>query len=94
MSGRVQVSRDIVENLREKLQEVLRTSDVDFGGELRDDTSLIKSGKLDSLSLFNMALFIEHEVGRKIDITRYDLAKEWDTLADIVNFIVKLRSSA
>lgn len=82
-----------MQSLRDKLIAVLEASDVDRDGELREDSSLIKSGKLDSLGLFNLALFIESEVGHKVDITAFDLATEWNTVNDILNFIAKLQAS-
>ena len=94
MSIRTLVSRDTTQSLREKLIAVLEASDAGLDGELKDETSLIESGKLDSLGLFNLALFIEREIGGKVDITAFDLAKEWNTINDILNFIAKLRSSS
>jgi len=93
LSIRNLVSRDTPQSLRDKLIAVLEASDVNLDGELKEGTSLIKSGKLDSLGLFNVALFVEREIGRKVDITAFDLAKEWNTITDILNFIAKLRSS-
>ena len=81
------------QRLRQRLVEVIEASDVDLVGKLKDQTSLIKSGMLDSLGLFNVALFVESEIGHKVDITAFDFAKEWDTIADIVKFISKLRAS-
>ena len=93
MSIRNLVSSDSSQSLRDKLVAVLEASDVGLDGELKEETSLIQSGKLDSLGLFNLALFIERESGRLVDITAFDLAKEWDTITDILDFIAKLRSS-
>ena len=94
MSIRTLVSRDTTQSLREKLIAVLEASNAGLDGEVKDETSLIESGKLDSLGLFNLALFIEREIGGKVDITAFDLAKEWNTINDILNFIAKLRSSS
>ena len=49
---------------------------------------------MDSLGLFTLALFIEKEIGRDVDITAFDLAKEWNTIDDILKFIVRERRSA
>ena len=78
-------------NLRTKLVAMIEASNAELDGRLADETSLIKSGKLDSLGLFNLAIFVEREVGHKVDIASFDLATEWDTITDIVNFIGKLR---
>jgi acyl carrier protein len=82
-----------VRSLRDKLLAVLEASDSFTDGELEDDSPLIKSGKLDSLALFNLALFVESQIGRKVDVTAFDLATEWNTINDILNFIAKLRVS-
>ena len=60
-------------------------------GPLTDETSLIKSGQLDSLGLFNVAAFIEREVGRKLDLASFDLPSEWDTVAGMLRFILAQR---
>ena len=70
---------------------LIKNSEVDFDDGLKDDTSLIQSGKLDSVALLNMVLFIEGEVGSDMDLTTFDLSREWDTVADIVRFIVEHR---
>ena len=85
-------SLDSRHRLREKLIAVIEASDTDWEGELEDNASLIRSGRLDSLGLFNVTLFVEREIGRPMDFTAFDLAKEWDTVSDILNFIDKLAS--
>ena len=79
--------------LRSKLVTLIETSNTDLDGQVDDSTSLIKSGRLDSLGLFNVALFIEREIGRNVDMTSFNLATEWDTVNDILNFIQKLRGA-
>ena len=80
-------------SLREKLIVILETSNAELDGDLQGDTPLIKSGRLDSLGLFNLALFVESESGREVDITAYDLSKEWNTIDDLLNFITRLKAS-
>jgi acyl carrier protein len=55
------------------------------------DSSLIRSGLLDSLALFQLSLWIEGEVGAPIDPDEIDLAEEWDTPNDIARFIATRR---
>jgi len=93
LSIRNLVFNDTAQSLHDKLIALLEASDAGLDGKLKDETSLIESGRLDSLGLFNLALFIEREVDGKVDITAFDLAKEWNTITDILNFITKLRSS-
>ncbi len=73
--------------LKQRVLGFVRASDVPFDGELTDRTSLLRSGVFDSLALFNLALWIENEVGQSIDLTTFDLMEEWDTVNDIVRFI-------
>lgn len=80
-------------NLRDKVVAVLTESGADLDGNVTDDTPLIQSGKLDSLSLLNLALFIEGEIGREVDIPSFDLATEWNTINGILSFIAKLHES-
>jgi acyl carrier protein len=73
--------------LREKLIRAIAPADLDGIGELTETTSLIRSGLIDSQGLLNMALFVEREIGRPMDLTAIDLVSEWDTIADIIRFI-------
>ncbi len=79
--------------LRDELVALVRSWDVDLGEELRDDTSLIKSGLFDSLALWNLVLWVEKSIGSPLDPSSFDLAEEWDTVADLVRFVDKRRAS-
>jgi acyl carrier protein len=83
-----------MQSLRDRLLAVLEASDVVLDDEHEEETSLIKSGKLDSLGLFNLALFVESQIGSKVDVTAFDLAKEWNTVNDILKFIARFRESS
>jgi len=76
---------------RDRLVRLLEEGSQGFDFELTDDTSLIRSGLIDSLGLFNLALWIEKEVHSKLDLASLDPSKEWDTIPDILNFIAKHR---
>jgi acyl carrier protein len=54
---------------------------------LTPDKSLIRSGLLDSLALFNLALWIEERIGAPIDLSTLPLTDVWDTAAAIAAFI-------
>jgi acyl carrier protein len=79
--------------LRDRITALLEASNVPLEGEHKESARLIDSGKLDSLSLFKLALFVEAELGRTIDIAAFDLSKEWNTIDDIVNFIAVQRAA-
>lgn len=55
--------------------------------QLTDTTSLVRSGLVDSLGLLNIASFVEGEIGHQLDAVTLDPAREWDTIADILEFI-------
>jgi acyl carrier protein len=67
--------------------ELLAESEKELAGELRDDTSLITSGLLDSLALLQIAEWVSEELGGALALERIDIRTEWDTVARIVGFI-------
>jgi len=79
-------------SIRDELLGVVREGNLDLGPEVNDDTSLIRSGLIDSLGLFKLALWIEKEIVSKLDITSLDPSKEWDTVEDILKYIENRRS--
>jgi acyl carrier protein len=75
--------------MRDRLVRLLEEGNQDSGFEPGDDTSLIRSGLLDSLGLFRLALWIEKETGSKLDLESLDPAKEWDTIREIITFVAE-----
>jgi acyl carrier protein len=73
--------------LRDELVRIIEASGALLPEGLCDDTSLIRSGLLDSTALFELALWIEERVAPGLDLTSFDLAEEWDTLAKLQAFI-------
>jgi acyl carrier protein len=69
--------------LRDDLVRVLEASGAPLPEPLDEHTSLIHSGVLDSTALFDLALWIEARLGTALDLTAFDLAEEWDTLAKL-----------
>jgi acyl carrier protein/GNAT superfamily N-acetyltransferase len=57
------------------------------------DASLIRSGRLDSVALFNLALWVEERIGAPVDPTSFDVVAEWDTPASIVAFVLRRRTA-
>ena len=78
--------------LREQLIDLITESNLELDGELNDEMSLIKSGRFDSMALFNLALLIEENIDPKVEITTIDIAEKWDTISNILNFIEKHRN--
>jgi len=77
--------------IRDRLVRLLEEGTQDSDVELGDDTSLIRSGLLESLGLFRLALWIEKETGSKLDLESLDPAKEWDTIQGILTFVAEHR---
>jgi acyl carrier protein len=74
------------EQLRADLLGFVRERDHDH--QIDAETSLIRSALIDSLALFQLYLHVEQLTGQAIDPTTFDIAEEWDTVNDIVDFIV------
>ncbi len=77
--------------LRGHLLGLIGDSTPEIRADLKDDTSLIRSGLIDSLALFNLAVWIEKETGTRLDLNTFDPSVEWDTIADILDFIGRHR---
>ena len=74
-------------SLHGRLAAFIEGLDVELNGELKDDTPLIESGLFDSLALLQLAVWIEQEIDPHVDLTAFDLSKEWNTMANILIFI-------
>lgn len=57
------------------------------------DTPLLTSGRLDSVALFQLLLWIEGRVGRPIDVTTIDMPARWNTVDMIVAFVEQERAA-
>lgn len=82
---------DTRSSLRTQLLSLFDLWDVQIDGGVGADTPLIDSGQFDSLALFNLAMWIERQVGTTIDMTSFDLATEWNSVDDILSFIERHR---
>jgi len=74
-------------SVRDELIRVIEESGAALPADLDDDTSLIRSGILDSTALFEVALWMEDHVVPGLDLTTFDLAEEWDTVRKLLSFI-------
>lgn len=74
------------------LRDELRAALAEWGVEanlLTDDRqSLVRSGALDSVALFDLSTWIEARIGRPVDPGSINVADAWDTIDAIVRFIV------
>ncbi|HTO53180.1 MAG TPA: GNAT family N-acetyltransferase [Myxococcota bacterium] len=74
-------------DLHAELVAFLRASEIDLPDDFDDDTPLLSSGQLDSLTLFNLVLWIEEKSGREIDPTQVDVVGSWDSVRRILAFL-------
>jgi acyl carrier protein len=79
--------------LRDQLRGLILEFAPERAAALADDTPLITSGLMESLTLLNVALWVETKVGSEVEITSFDLATEWDSVSDILTFIERHRAS-
>ncbi len=75
------------EDLGNDLRAFLESCEVPGAAGFSDDTSLLASGVIDSLALFNLVGWIEARIGRVVDPTTIDLPGEWDSIARIVRYV-------
>ena len=80
-------------SIRDKLIVQIESWNVEMPERWDVGASLISSGILDSLGLFRLILWIEEQIGSSLDPTKIDLARELDTIADIVRFVEKVLNS-
>ena len=82
--------------LRNELVAFVRSLTPELDEQLSDDMSLIKSGVLDSMALFQLAEWIDEHIGvqGEINLDLEDLRDQWDTIANILKFIERHRQSS
>jgi acyl carrier protein len=73
--------------IHKRLITFFKRQELGYVQTLRPDESLIKSGIVNSLALFNMAIWIEQEIGSPIEFADINLPDDWDTIERIVAFI-------
>jgi aryl carrier-like protein len=69
------------------IRELLDEGDEAFDDELRGDTSLIRSGLLDSLAILRLAEWIDERVAQPIDLNTTDIGGEWDTIDSLLDYV-------
>jgi len=69
------------------VEELLEEAERVVDGPLEDDTSLIESGLLDSVSLLQVADWVDEQMSGQLDLKNTNIAEEWDTIEQILRFI-------
>ena len=75
------------ERRREELVTLLAESVTGIDHTLGLHETLISSGRVNSLALFKLVLWIEEHSARPIDITAIDVAQTWDSVERILDFL-------
>lgn len=79
-------------DLRNMLLRLLEDVHPDPDIRIGNGTSLIRSGAIDSMGLFRLALWIENETRTKLDMASLDPSRDWDTVSDILDFVARHRA--
>lgn len=82
------------ERLFKFVREEMEENDIEMDGQFDENTSLLKSGLFDSLTLLDLTAWIEEELGVEIDLMAIDPVTQWDTISDILNFISLRKKTA
>ena len=80
------------ESLRKELLDLLPNWGAGVDGNVVDEASLIASGRIDSVGLFELLLWIEEKTGDAIDPGAVDWRREWDTVPGILSYIERCRA--
>jgi acyl carrier protein len=78
--------------LRAELRKVILELAPAQEATFTDDAPLISSGFMESVTLLNVALWVEEQIESSVDVTAFDLAAEWDSIRDILAFVEKHRA--
>jgi len=78
-------------SVRDEVVKIVRSTGIRLGPEFDDDTSLLRSGLVDSKALFSLMLLVEERIDPGVDLTAFDLRQELDTVSSILAFIDKHR---
>ena len=83
-----------MESIRKELLELLPNWGAKLPPHEVDGASLIASGRIDSVGLFELLLWIEEKTGTAIDPGAVDWRREWDTLTGILDYIEQHRKGS
>jgi acyl carrier protein len=84
----------VTASLRDELLRNLESWSGAVSPDCEDDTALITSGRLDSMALYNLSLWIEEKTGRPFDPALVNIVAEWDTIGRVIAFVERAQSGA
>ena len=79
------------QSLRDELLRNLETWGVGLSGPIDADSQLISSGRLDSVALYSLSVWIEEQTGQVLDPTTVNIASEWDSAERVIALIERAR---
>lgn len=88
--GHILADAEIDQGMLDELLHALESWGVGAASDLQR-VSLVKSGRLDSVALFNLAIWIEEKVGRPVDPSSFNMQEAWDTTESILGFIASAK---
>ena len=77
------LQHDLVRFLENKIKE----PGISIDGALTEETPLLTSNLISSLTLLELAIWIEERMVSPIDLKTIDPVKNWNTIGDILCFI-------
>ena len=71
----------------QEIRALLRKYGVFLDETFDDHAALISSGRLDSLALFQLILWVEVKIGHPVNLRTVNLASEWDSIGRILQYV-------
>jgi hypothetical protein len=81
------MNENVRDRRRGELVTLLAESVTGIDHTLGPHEPLISSGRVNSLALFKLVLWIEEQSARPIDIAAIDITQAWDTAEQILDFL-------
>lgn len=79
------------QELKSVIAQLVVKSGSALNGDLRDDTSLVQSGLIESMAVLELAECISGLLGGPVDLTNTDISREWDSIDGIMAFLDRNR---
>ena len=73
--------------LRDELLAAIKSWGVNLPQNCADDDPLMTTGLFDSLAIFNLVLWVEAKTGRKLEPSKTDILKEWNSIFGILAYV-------
>ena len=81
----IQIER--TDPLRDELLAAIDSWGVTLPPDYADDGPLLTTGLFDSLAIFNLVLWVEAKTGRKLEPSKTNILKEWNSVSAILAYV-------